>query len=269
MSASNQTGLEPTGRMENGFAAPYDFSITEVFKESWSKVTGFKGSAWGAIGWYFLVAILLGMLMSAIGAMFGAEPTDEGPTKVVNLILRLITQIILYPMAAGVMMIGIKRAVNLPVQSKMVFRYYSAIWRILGVMLLSLAIAMIPSVIGGVVIGIVVATDQSILVNLLLILVAFAFILVGVYLAWSYIFVLQLTTEKRLGVWRTLQVSRKAVGQHWWKIFFTVMLMFVIYILSFVFLLVGLIWTLPWLLTTYGVLYRRIFGVAQDLATNG
>ncbi|MDR3478745.1 MAG: hypothetical protein P4M14_12040 [Gammaproteobacteria bacterium] len=268
MNASHQTVLEPTGRMENGFAAPYDFSISEVFGEAWSKVKGFKTSVWGAVGWYFLIVFLLGILMSVVGSLFGVPATDGSAPNAMTIVLRVIVQILLYPMSAGIMMMGIKRAVNLPVRAKLVFRYYSAIWRILGVMLLSLAIAMIPSMIGGFIIGIMAATDYSLIVNIMLVVVGLAFILGGIYLAWSYLFVLQLTTEKRLGVWRSLQVSRKAICQHWWKVFFTTMIMFVIYILSVVFLLVGLIWSIPWLIATQGVLYRRIFGVEADLATN-
>jgi hypothetical protein len=40
-----------SGNMQEGIAAPYDFTISEVFKEAWGRTSGFKGPV--------LVAVLI------------------------------------------------------------------------------------------------------------------------------------------------------------------------------------------------------------------
>ena len=44
-------------------------------------------------------------------------------------------------------------------------------------------------------------------------------ILPGIYLAVSWIFAIPLVIDKGMGFWDAMELSRKAVGKHWWKIF--------------------------------------------------
>ena len=57
-----------------------------------------------------------------------------------------------------------------------------------------------------------------------------------------------LIVERGLSPWQAMEASRKAITQHWFKVFG-------------LFLLLGLIWTIPLFVMVMGVLYRTIFGV--------
>lgn len=267
MNSNQQVVLRPSGRIENGAVMPYNFEIADVFSEAWSKVSGFKATLWGAFGCYILIAIILGGSIYAIGGVLGgtANPTSNAVTTV----LRLMAQIIVYPMYAGLLMLGIKRAANVPVRVNMVFHYYSSILRIIGVMLLSTFLIMLPTFLGGLIFGAMMTTEMSAMANIVVGLIASVFVLAGIYLVWAYFFAIQLTTEKRMGVWQSLMTSARGVRQHWWKIFLISILAFLIYIASIIPFFIGLIWSLPFINIVQGVMYRRIFGVEPDLANNG
>jgi hypothetical protein len=58
------------------------------------------------------------------------------------------------------------------------------------------------------------------LVCLLLTTVGFFLcILPGIYLAVSWVFTIPLVIDKRMGFWEAMELSRKVVTKHWWKMF--------------------------------------------------
>ncbi len=58
------------------------------------------------------------------------------------------------------------------------------------------------------------------LICILLITVGFIFcILPGIYLAVSWVFTIPLVIDKRMGFWDAMELSRKVVTKHWWKVF--------------------------------------------------
>lgn len=267
MNANNQPmNVQPSGRIVNGYAAPYDFSISEVISEAWDRVSGSKAPIWGGLAFYLLVAIGLNVLISVITGTFGLVENSANPfAGVVISALSFITQILLYPLYAGILMLGIKRAVNLQPEAKTIFYYYSFMLRIVGGIILTIFIAMLPSAIGGVILGIVTTGAFNIGLKICGIVVGILFLGAGIYLAWCYIFAVQLIVEKDFGIWHALEASRKAVTQHWWKVFGLTFVLCIIYIISVIPLLLGLIWTLPLMIVALGVMYRRIFGV--EIAT--
>jgi hypothetical protein len=44
-------------------------------------------------------------------------------------------------------------------------------------------------------------------------------ILPGIYLAVSWVFTIPLVIDKRMGFWEAMELSRKVVTKHWWKVF--------------------------------------------------
>ena len=58
------------------------------------------------------------------------------------------------------------------------------------------------------------------LICILLTTVGFIFcILPGIYLAVSWVFTIPLVIDKRMGFWEAMELSRKVVTKHWWKMF--------------------------------------------------
>ena len=86
-------------------------------------------------------------------------------------------------------------------------------------------------------------------------------IIPGIYLSIAYMFTLPLIIEKNMDFWQAMETSRKAVSQHWFKLFFIGALMMFICLISAIPLGLGLIWTLPMFVALHGALYRRIFGI--------
>jgi hypothetical protein len=63
-----------------------------------------------------------------------------------------------------------------------------------------------------------------------------------------------------MNVWEAMELSRKAVTKHWFKVFALFFLLSLIMTLGALALGIGLIWAVPLLFVTlYGLLYPLIF----------
>jgi uncharacterized membrane protein len=229
------------GTLEDGIAGNYDFEIMEVIKEGWERQSGMKGAFWlGAILLY-AVMIVLAIGAGLVGAMALGQPAGEPGAVSANqaifqIVMQLVMALVMYPMYAGMAMIGINRSVDLPVKGTMVLGYF------------------------GFTIGIFFAL---MLMSVLTMIGFLLLIIPGIYLSIAYSMTMPLIVEKRLGVWAAMEASRRAVSKHWFKVFFVYMLMSLILMVSALPLFIGLIWTLPMMLAAYGVMYRTMFGVEQ------
>ena len=250
------------GRVENGVAAHYDLSISDVFSEAWAKVSGLKAQAWGGLMIIIIAFAVLGLIIGALTGSFNPSSDPDPAHHPFRSILEIVRTLILYPMFVGYIMIGIKRVVDLPTRAMMVFDYYTYFARIAGVFIVSWFIIIIPFMLAGFLFGISAMSDNGIL-HMLAIVCGIVSILIAIYLAYGFIFAAQLVVEKKLGIWESLQVSRRAVSQHWFKIFFTFLFVGIIVALSAALLLVGLIWSIPFSLAVNGVLYKTLFGVEE------
>ncbi|MNG14005.1 hypothetical protein D3C84_977260 [compost metagenome] len=67
--------------------------------------------------------------------------------------------------------------------------------------------------------------------------------------------------ERGLSPWQALEASRKAITQHWFKVFGLCLLLGLITMVSAIPLGIGLVWSIPLFVIAMGVLYRTIFGV--------
>ena len=148
--------------------------------------------------------------------------------------LNIIISILSYPIFAGILMMGLHRSIDAPVNFKMAFAYLSNA---------------LPVIIACVFISILVTLGMILLV------------IPGIYLSIAYVFTLPLIIDKNMDFWQAMETSRKAVTQHWFKVFFSFLLMMIIYLVSIIPFGVGLIWSVPMLVALQGILYRNIFGI--------
>src|SRR3990167_1705301 len=251
--------MSSTGRLVNGIADHYNFSIKEVYKEAWGKVSGFKAILWGGFIIYVLIAIALLAIVKLIGfaslSLF-SENSNQAIVAVANGIATLAK----YPLYAGLLMLGIKRAVDQPIRASMVIDYYRKMWHIIGAGVVAVVVICVFAIVSAILLALA-RGDIGAFMSCLYTLLGGVLGVVGIYLVLCYKFVLALAAEKEMGFWHTLEVSRKAVTQHWFKIFFTVLGWLIIVLISCIPAFIGLIWTLPWSYCVYGVLYRTIFGL--------
>lgn len=205
-----------------------DFTIGEILKEAWQKTSGVKGPFWGAAFMVLLVMIGMGVLSTMLGV--------NGDKVALGVALQITLTVALYPIMAGVMMIGIRHSVALPVNWKVAFSYFSYL---------------LPLVI------------SSVLVTVLTFIGFLLLLLPGLYLSVAYLLVMPLIVEKGMTPWQAMEASRKAIHQHWFKVFGLYLVMMLICLVSLIPLGLGMIWTLPMFMMVGAILYRELFGVSE------
>jgi predicted Ser/Thr protein kinase len=85
-------------------------------------------------------------------------------------------------------------------------------------------------------------------------------LLPGIFLAVSWWFALTLVIDKKLDFWAAMELSRKAVWKHWWKLFAFWLLVWVMYVLGFVILILGFFVLAPIAMIAATYAYEDIFG---------
>ncbi|WP_275628659.1 hypothetical protein [Pseudomonas sp. 273] len=227
----NPTGAGAPG-IEEALARGYDFRIGDVLGEAWRKVKGMKGTLVVAAIIYAVAVNLLSFVIAFVLGLLGLIHDSE--PGALQIIVSVLAGALCYPLLAGLNMIGIRRAADQPATINELFAYFGLF---------------VPLLVTGLAI--------TVLTYLGLILL----VLPGIYLGVSYALAIPLVVERGLSPWQAMEASRKAVGQHWFKVFGLFLALGLIMMLSAIPLLIGLVWTLPLAFIAIGVLYRTIFGV--------
>jgi len=227
--------------LEDAIEGNWDFDIMEVMSEAWQKISGAKGAMWVGILVMYAATFVLQMVAGGIAAALG-----EGSVLgiAIALTVQLAGQAIAYVVTAGVYYYALKWAAgDQSATATDVLVGFSVAAPLLGVYLLVTLLAM----------------------------VGFLFlILPGVYLIIAYSLAAPLVIDRGLGVWEALETSRKAITNHWFKVFGLGLLASLAAGLGMVLTLgIGIVWAMPFFFMVYGVLYNRIFGYAGAGAAAG
>ncbi len=213
-----------------------DFSVGELIKEAWKKTKGAKGSLWGAL--IFMYGILFSLSAVGIGVLQLTDPTfDPNALIGINAGLQLVITWLSVLFSGGIMLIGVRRALEQELSWKMVFAGFSKVF--------SITISIIL---------------QTILIGLGFLLL----VLPGIYLTIGYALTLPLIIDKGLGPWEAMEASRKAIHKKWWTVLGLYLVMMLLYTVSAIPLGLGLIWTIPMTFVLIGVLYVHLFGGESD-----
>lgn len=204
-----------------------NWTIGEVFSEAWQLKDGFKGTYWGA-------ALIYGVIVMIASGIFAVIGNDSTIMKIVS---QIVVGLVSYPLAAGLMMIAIKRSVGIPTNAFMVFDYYP---KTIPIFLLYLLMTIM------IVIGLILL------------------VLPGIYLLVAYTLAIPLLVDKNMGLWEALEASRKAITPCWFRTFGLFFVAMIILLVSAIPLGIGLIWTIPFLGLVMGILYRNLVGVSQS-----
>ena len=218
------------GSIEQTLAGNSSLEIGAVMSEAWQRVTGIKLIVIG--GLLLIYAISLGLTFAVGGAASFAGDLEQF-SLVAYFGSQLVIMLISYPILAGVVMIGLRQSVGAPVSFGMLFGYYGLVLPIIGLSLLQI-IAMYA--------------------GFLLLIIP------GLYLLLAFSLALPLLVEKRLGVFKSLGTSLKLVNAQFLNVFVLALVATTVLGLS-AFTIVGLIWTVPWLLMIYAITYRQLAGV--------
>lgn len=256
LQAAVDTSQVPT--IEEALSRRYDFSVGELLSESWGRIKGTKGIILaGFVVFYaalFAVMNVLTLLLTIVGVAgvaglglaTGGDDTSlamgaVGAMLIGTILLSFLSTAMVYPFLAGINMVGIRRAADQPVRFGEMFSHFGRF---------------IPIVI------------TSLLMTLFIVIGYFLFVIPGIYLSVAYMLAVPLVVERGLSPWQALETSRKAIGQHWFKVFGLLIIFGVLMSLSVFTLFIGLLWLIPLMVVSIGVLYRIIFGVLPVPAAN-
>ena len=212
----------------------YDFDIIEIIKEGFKRIEGVKGIFLAAFIVYVAVSIVVQMVLVTF---FPSPPPPAEPNLLNQQIVTILSYPVLMPLIVGVIMLAIHYSRGKPIAFNSIFNYY----HLVGKLSLAALLIYIMTVIGFVLL-----------------------ILPGIYLSVAYIFTLPLIADKGMDVWEAMELSRKSVTKHWFKVFGLFFLLSIMMALGALTLGIGLIWAVPLLFVTlYGLLYPLIFDGAE------
>lgn len=220
--------------IEQALARRYDFNIGDLLSESWNLVKGTKGIIIGGFLVFYVVMMIATFILGAVVGIFSALSESMMAAIIGQILVSLLASALSYPFMAGINMVGIRRAAGQPISFNEIFNHF-----------------------GRIVPLIITALVMMLLVYLGMILL----ILPGIYLAVAYMLAIPLVVERGLSPWQALEASRKAISQHWFKVFGLFLVLGLITMVSAIPLGIGLVWSIPLFVVAMGVLYRTIFGV--------
>ncbi|RJG14248.1 hypothetical protein D3879_13915 [Pseudomonas cavernicola] len=214
----------------------YNFNIGDLISEAWQRTKGTKGIILGGFVIYYVAILVITTILGLVFGFVGLEAEEGGGATLVvsQLLIGLIGSALTYPFLAGIMMTGIRRAADQPLNFNEMFSYF-------GLALPLIVTALIMMIL--------------MYVGLLLLVIP------GIYLSVAYMLAIPLVVERGLSPWQALEASRKAISQHWFKVFGLLLLLGLIMAVSMIPLGIGLIWSIPLFVISMGALYRIIFGV--------
>ena len=240
------------GSLEDGIAGCYNFSIGDILGESWKLVSGKKSTIWLSYLFYVVALIVLRVVMTFALAQldihddkyFKGSFRDNyylwGHDLFFRILMEIVEMCITLPMAAGLMMLGIKLSADAPVESTEVFQYFDKMLPLLGTTLLKYFITLLGFC---------------------------CFILPGIYLAVAYSMTTPLVVEKNLSGWDALEASRKTISHNWGSYCVLYFAFGVLAFLSVIPCIIGWVWAMPMGVLLTGVVYRTMFGYSGEVNT--
>lgn len=218
--------------LDQAIAGEFDFDIGDIMREAWGLVDGSKQVILGGF------AVMIGLSLASGVVSSVAEGSDSGFMQLGSGLFSLFTTVITYPISAGIVVYTIKRAAgDTSASFDDVFAYFG---KTLPLFVLSVV--------------------QGLLTMLGFLLL----VLPGIYLAIAYMMGGTLLVVRDLGIWESLETSRKALTNCWFRLLgLGVLLALIVIVGGSVTLGIGLIWLVPFSWLCLGVAYRNVFGYAE------
>lgn len=240
---------QPTelGSVENAIQGNYSLQVGAILSEAWSRVAGTKWTFQVALLLYFLVYFVAMVVIAYVfyyGGLRGPIPealADLPETAQILLgggvVESLLLSVAVIPLGAGVAMMGLRRAVDVPIRATDILMYYDRF--------IPLAITFV-------------------LLYLMLVIGFLLLILPGIYLSIAYSMAMLLVVDKKMSPWQALETSRKAVTKRWFALFGLYIVFGIISVISIIPLGLGFIWTIPLMVIAMGIVYRNMFGCEKE-----
>lgn len=235
----------------------YLLPVIETIQAAWQKVKGSKATLWGAYGWIILVAFVFGFTIGILDAL------NNSGLNILSAILKPLISLGTLILSIGIVRLGIRRALDQPIRASMVFYPLTKgglILKLIGCWILYVLI-LLPFIL---ITFFAVSFEFSDLTNastLGMLVSGFAagfsfviclYLIVRTRLGWAFIL------DKELGPWQAIKASFKVTRCNFWQLLALYFLNALIVSASILPLGLGLIWSLPYVLINYGVVYRKL-----------
>lgn len=213
---------------ETAAAAPEsEVNLGDVLHEAWRLTDGSKGAYWLAILIAAVLSLLVGGAATLVIVLIFGKNALLG-----QILIQLVNTGISACASAGLFVMAISRARGQSIRGAMVLDQIKLWWPLFVV---------------------------TLAISLAVMLGLFLLIIPGIYLAVSYMFAVPLVADKHLGVWEAMETSRQTVSRNWFIYFLWCLAAAAIALVSLCLLGIPLIWTVPMLANSQGVLYRNAF----------
>ena len=219
------------GSIEATLAGQGQLEVGAVMSEAWDKL---KGSKRILLGGFVLLYALLFVAVAGLGGVLAAFGINQNASVLLQIMIQLLVVVVLYPFMASVILVAARHMTGGQIAFADLFGSYGKAGKLVG---------------------------AGLLVQLLTIVGFLLLIVPGIYLSVAYMLTGALIAERDMGIWQAMETSRKLVTKHWLTVFLIGLLVGLVTVVSALFLLIPLIWTLPWGLLCIGVVYRNLVGV--------
>ena len=202
-----------------------EWQIGAVLSTAFQKQVGFKGTYLVALVIYVAISIVAGFVSETL-----FNSSDEFTWA--GFWGELVITLAMLPLGVGLGLMGIRRAAQRDVPLATLVEPYNKSLQLMAMLL----IMMLLSIAGYVL-----------------------FILPGIYLSIAYAFAPYLITEKDMGIWESLETSRKAITKFWWRYFGLMLVGLLMIVIGSIPLFIGLLWALPILAIATGEVFADTF----------
>lgn len=226
----------------------YEMPISETLYQGWDKTDGSKLVIWQALGIICAIAIGLG---SVNAAFFQQTPSMF---VLINSIVQVVVNILIF----GVANIGIKHALGQPINYRDMFEPFK--FDVLNKLISLYCLQLIIYLVIGLIAVIGYAIEKSgvssgwVLALPFYLISAILGLIIGLRMALALAFVL----DKRLSGLAAIKASFAATENNMLCLLVLFILQSMIVFVSMVPFGIGLIWTLPFVFVTYGVIYKKL-----------
>jgi hypothetical protein len=247
--------------------------IKATIKEAWGYLHGFKATYWLA----FLILLLIAFAFGLSEAYLDPNYLNASQINMalighhysgIVFLLSLIGNIINFLISYGITYLGLRRATNLPIKTRMMFRTFKSplIAKLLGLCLIKLliiAVFIILTIPIAIFLSHIMGHHPStmavlvIALSYVICLVLFVFVFLRITLA------LPLILDKGLNPFAAIGHSFVVTKGYVWRMFWIAILVAFIMLVSIIPVGIGLIWSLPLGGLILPVIYKRLVGISM------
>lgn len=231
----------------------YQLPVESTLRTAWAKVHGAKKTIWAAFAILLVVVFCLGFI--------------QGIAEMINHALfqgmKLITNVVSYFLQIGILYIGICRAKDLPIHYQQMFRAFS-VQRALNIVGLYIAQFILFIIPGLVIFAGIYITTFSFPVSGLMGGIIFALgVIASIYLLARLILGLAIVLDQDSGPIQAIKHSFHLTQGNVLRLCLLSLIQIIIVVISAIPFGIGLIWTLPFAIIGYGVIYQNLLKSQQ------